>query len=159
MKNDEYFTPSIEDIRVGYECEIWWNENMLPENNWIPIKAWKYGTGTEDFDMIDFTSRIQKNEIRVPYLTKEQIEAEGWEIYEKDSIKRHETGLLWGSIEFTKNNYLLRWNFADMSISIILVDPSKVEGLLFNTLPEHFKCTCSCKDINTFRIICKLLEI
>ena len=161
MKSDKYFTPDIEDIRVGYECEVLSSYGWQP-GFWPGVLMEDTLTGFDAQDnghIVATKNLIAMNSIRVPYLTKEQIEAEGWEIYEKDSTKRHETELLWGSIGFTKNNYFLRWNFADMSISIILVDPSKVEGLLFNTLPEHFKCTCSCKDINTFRYICKLLNI
>lgn len=135
----QYFTPSIEDIRVGYKCEIWWNENMLPENKWCEVKAL---TGdTEDFDIYDFTSRIEKNEIRVPYLTKEQIEKEGWEPERSKPArlwKKGEYGLIYG-------NPLVIFQLSDR-------DPSWQPR-------EYTLFRGTCKDINTFRYICKLLRI
>jgi hypothetical protein len=146
-EQNKYFTPSIEDIRVGYECE-----ELMTGGSFEPSIIDSAGVRIAEME-------IPSKAIRVPYLTKEQIEAEGWEVYEKDPQKRYDAGLMWGSMGFTKNNYFLRWNITDKSISIILLDPSRIEGLYFNSLPEHFKCTCSCKDINTFRYICKLLKI
>lgn len=75
MEN-KYFTPEISDIRVGYECELLWNQNMLPEENWYPIKIWE--DDTEEFDLIDWIGKIANSKLRVPYLTKEQIKKEGW---------------------------------------------------------------------------------
>ena len=80
MEN-RYFTPEIEDIHIGYQCEILWNQNMLSEDNWYKIEIGD--NQTKDFDFIDYIERIENSKLRVPYLTKEQIEKEGWIFTEK----------------------------------------------------------------------------
>lgn len=127
----KYFVPEISDIRVGYECEIWWNYNYLPKDEWCSVKVLQ--GSTVDFDLYDFTSRINKNEIRVPYLTKEQIEADGW-------FHRENTNI------FIKGKIGLAYNF-DKHLICIGYENGHI---LFNG---------ECKDINTFRYICKLLKI
>lgn len=72
----KYFTPDIEDIRVGYVCEV---------NYHYPEVVWEESTVSDNFHFQNWTSRIADKAIRVPYLTKEQIEAEGW-IYKGKSI-------------------------------------------------------------------------
>lgn len=69
MEND-YFVPKIEDIRVGYECEV--DGSRLPgiSDSWIKLK----------FKGVDkaVISYHKAKMYRTPYLTKEQIEDEGW---------------------------------------------------------------------------------
>lgn len=136
----KYFTPDIEDIRVGYECEIkneddkWISKTIGFEYGWLEIPE-RYNT-----------------RLRTSYLTKEQIEAEGWERLE---FEREE---LYG---YKKANYFLVFNEKVKTINIILQDPSKESEISWGlqTSPERFKFFCECKCINTFRIICKLLNI
>ncbi len=69
MQNN-YFIPDISDIRVGYEYE------------------YIIGTVFQKVKIRNLTDPLLKNieaafeskVARVPYLTKEQIEAEGWEL-------------------------------------------------------------------------------
>jgi hypothetical protein len=60
---DQYFTPDISDLYIGYECEIF-HEGI---NEWIK-------------HTIDENSVVHLMFLhpRTPSLTKEQIEAEGW---------------------------------------------------------------------------------
>lgn len=77
---DKYFTPDIEDIRVGYECEFTgWSEKDYP----FKVDQSNISTVLRDIKTIG-----------VPYLTKEQIESEEWKhkrlnlfIKEKKDIK------------------------------------------------------------------------
>ncbi len=120
--NHLYFTPSIEDIRVGYECEIDWAGMAGGRENYLKqILKLNELSGMNEFFI--------KAAVRVPYLTKEQIEAEGWE--------EHANG-------FEKDGNLLKLlNNRDVIIS-----------------HAGFSKFCGeCKDINTFRYICKLLNI
>lgn len=73
---NEYYTPNWDDIAIkGYEMEI---------NTW---NGWKRGTFPEilkenkELDEYgnDDIMKLAHAHIRVPYLTKEQIFAEGWE--------------------------------------------------------------------------------
>lgn len=136
----KYFVPDISDIRVGYECEFYDSD----DNDWTKV-------------IIDNQSKLAnftglEIPLRTPYLTKEQIEAEGWEYVESTRTwppNRH---------AFKKGNYFLIFRF-DIEVPLldcILQDPSKEERV---SNPERFRFFCDCKDINTFRMICKLLNI
>lgn len=61
----KYFQPDITDLRVGYECEVKWHT---------------YGDGINwrSYIVKAGDSILTTDNVRVPYLTKEQIEAEGW---------------------------------------------------------------------------------
>lgn len=130
----KYFTPSIEDIRVGYEAEANWEYYRNPDgtkssnpDGWKPLV----------FKGVDEAVRKyhQLGMYRIPYLTKEQIEAEGWE---QRGDERY----------FYKNNYLIFYQFHSKRLWVTFQDP-KLDKLFIG----------ECKDINTFRYICKLLNI
>lgn len=125
MEEVKYFTPSIEDIRVGYEYEL------FVDNEWKPfIMSLKHFT---------FLEGDLKKGYRVPYLTKEQIEAEGYR-FEKDN---------YGMLEFSKWETEIRY----------WPDRKKLHVFETGQKPPHELFYGECKDINTFRYICKLLGI
>ena len=131
MEN-KYFTPDIEDMTVGYEVEQLinqkWKKELFAKGSYLP----------ENNDLLQWAhSCIISNTLRVPYLTKEQIEDEGW-TKEKSY--------------FIKNNIYLF--FEDNFLEIDSGNPFSWEAIDSEIL---FKGKC--KDINTFRKICKLLEI
>jgi hypothetical protein len=145
MEN-KYFTPEIEDIRVGYECEIECN------SKWKPIIITAIDSEENSIGTDSGSYWLTAQNIKTPYLTKEQIETEGWERLE---FEREE---LYG---YKKDNYFLVFNEKVRTINIILRDPSKESEISWSlqTSPERFKFFCECKCINTFRTICKLLNI
>lgn len=72
MEN-KHFTPEIKDLRVGYECEM----KVYNEDRWVKLV----------FGNLDFSTVLDRDKdgkysvpdcIKTPYLTKEQIESEGW---------------------------------------------------------------------------------
>ena len=132
MKN-KYFTPDMEDFHIGYECEIStptiWKSGKFPEILELNSELDEFGK--------DSLMKAAHAILRVPYLTKEQIEAEGW-TKEKSY--------------FIKNNIYLF--FEDKFLVIDSGNPFSWEAIDSEIL---FKGKC--KDINTFRKICKLLEI
>ena len=142
LKNNGYFTPDIEDIRVGYECEQSFittydagTKSERVEESWIPIIIQHIHNYQHP--------KIQNPVYRVPYLTKEQIEAEGWEIKTDNNN---------GVIDFEKPKYcILSWNY---NLKIIEINDGKTTTRFDNQLYRG-----QCKDINTFRYICKLLGI
>jgi hypothetical protein len=77
----QYYTPTIEDIREGYKCEILWNQDIFPEDSWVEVEIGD--NSTQDFDRIDWIGRIANSKIRTSYLTKEQLEEEDWEYFDK----------------------------------------------------------------------------
>lgn len=72
LMNEKYYTPRIEDIRVGYEYESLQKQQDGTEK-WIPNKI------IRKYDLeADWEGWLYYNIIRVPYLTREQVESEGW---------------------------------------------------------------------------------
>lgn len=148
MEN-KYFTPSLEDIRVGYECEfhgmtvggltiIDFSDESKSETIrepdikvWSPIKC-GYDPWINEKTVEEIKRLLENNQIRTLYLTKEQIEAEGWKAV-SDS-------------QFYKKDVV--FSFQSSLEKVTFWEPAG--DVLFNG---------ECKDINTFRYICKLLNI
>lgn len=149
---DKYYTPSIEDIRVGYEVESheWCIDEIgTPERNYD-----RWTTKILDKSHVETILKYGIKGIRVPCLTKEQIEAEGWSIV--DISKQ------WGDKPsykeaFEKGNYFLGLDTRKPHIEIIAKDVTLIDFL--PEFPERFRITIPCPSINEFRIICKLLNI
>ena len=148
IETSHYYTPKIEDLHVGYEFETYiprWTAEGKNESKWVKkvfSEPLMYGD--------TLSSHIKSNFIRTPYLTKEQIEAEGW-IYSQDDflvniLKRVPTHY-W----FVKNGYGCTL-YPDKN-SITIEDNRThmmIQPILYNGL---------CPSINEFRVICKLLGI
>lgn len=140
--NDKYFTPEIEDIRVGYECEI-------REYNNTPY--YKYTFKKDEFMWGDTEgettiSKYYNNIIQTLYLTREQIEAEGWKFNTYFSSGGDRGGSIYQKI-IGENHYTLSGFIA---ITIHKWNSQYGTSTLYRG---------ECKDINTFRYICKLLNI
>ena len=159
MEN-KYFTPDIEDIRVGYECEIWWCCGEPRE--WVKtIATLEDEEEYAKLTVSDIAFRIGHGDVRVPYLTKEQIEAEGW----TEFITEYRGDIKLENMNYVffneKSNYMLGWFFNRNQIGLLVKDPAKaldINGNIinYNDAPRY---TGECKDINTFRKIIKLLGI
>lgn len=146
---NKYFTPAPEDIRLGYECECLWC--CAQPREWVKITVTQEDNeSTKDLPIESVLSRLNTGEIRVPYLTPEQIEADGWEPISMKNIE------LENRYPFQKGNYFLVLDLRHdvPTIDIILRDVSLALGKFDN--PERFRIWMRCKDINTFRKICKL---
>lgn len=132
MQENKYFTPEIEDIRVGYECEI--NKSLF---NGIS-EGW-HNFIFKEFEQLEVINKNGLKAFRVLYLTKEQIEAEGWTWLSDSSM-------------YKKNEHVLIFSpFGNSKIEIRYLGHPGFQYTSF-FLGE-------CKDINNFRYICKLLEI
>ena len=123
---EEYFIPQIEDIRIGYECELLRNVNVLTltPTNYPP----EYKTFIFKKNNIHLLHDLYPA-IRTPYLSKEQIEAEGWKV-----------GYL------HNNGFYVHYDEKNRTMHI-------------NDYNGDTYFNGECKDINTFRYICKLLKI
>ena len=152
MEN-EYYTPDIEDLRIGYECEVCDLPHvkefvyMFPRNfEYKKIKI-------EDISMIQVAANHLKQFcLRTKYLTKENIELLGWKInIDYNHLSR---------CGFEKDNYYLLLNMHNKIpfIKIIYKDPSKEEDGWI-VAPEHFQISIQCPSINELKTILKLLSI
>lgn len=136
-----YFTPSIEDIRTGYEFQRLpkWAKGKGDEHIFWEDWVWSFG------DVNGWETSIEEGRIRVPYLTKEQIEKEGWindgKNYDGGSFDRK-------TPEYTSR---IEYDYITRQMIIYYTDESR------EYLDVRFEGEC--KDINTFRYICKLLKI
>ena len=143
MEEQKYFTPDLEDIKVGYEFEL----IDYASNNYNQDKStckWDshvlkkediFSHYKEDSFLETCVSYLYSKHLRVPYLTKEQIENEGWGFIQQ----------IGNTLFFKKKDFELTFN--DNYINI-------------NNFGEYdLGYWGQCKDINTFRYICKLLEI
>ena len=164
-----HYTPSIEDIFIGYEAEFNWctsggfvtfNDDNTPDimiepttKQWETIKC-GYPQTIMDSSRTpaDFYSILKNGCLRTPYLTTEQIEKERWDTWkgEGDTTPYHLL-MFWGAYRFEKPNYILIFNFRKHEISIA----SKFDGLFKGQ--QIFKGICP--SINEFRTIMKFLNI
>lgn len=147
---EQYYKPETEDLRIGYECEI----NIITPQ---PIKEeWKSATIKDGFNVFDFISAIsllQQNKLRTPFLTQKQIESLKWKYIEDDEcsdLLKDTNTLLYKMLIFRYKKYELWWIEELKQIHLGILDS---DGY-FNTL---YKGTC--KSINEFRYLMKLLNI
>lgn len=126
---NKYFVPEISDLRIGYEME----GKIYDEDKWIKIiiNTADWAKHICNVDVTNDIYTLPKDIYRVPYLTKEQIEAEGWKYVNIDSC-------------WTKNG--MEFYFLDNHKINILRQP-------------EFLFQGECKSVNEFRFICKLLKI
>jgi hypothetical protein len=138
MKN-KYFTPDIENIHIGYECESLGTE-------WHPITisllsfvepSWLIQKDEKPKTILD---HLTDKKLRVPYLTKEQIEAEKWEYLSEGYI---------GHQSFYKDDFEMSCFYDKHLLKIIKKEKVKTVVL--------YQGRCKC--INEFKKIIKLLEI
>lgn len=127
----KYFTPSEEDLRIGYEFQY----NANKED------SWKDGVIKRESELSFLFRLLDKNKLRTSYLTKEQIIAEGWKI--EDSIG--DANL------FNLGDINLVYSTKSKALNIFIV--YQEDESIFD------KYNGDCKDINTFRQIIKLLGI
>ena len=136
MEN-KYYTPEITDIRIGYECEI--NESLGYKDEFSRITiGYKEEDGAYTNELSTIVNMIDDGYgiIRTPYLTAEQLEAEGW-IVESHILGHYAQ----------KDGWVLLYDNVDKVAEISEEDDTII-------------CfSGNCPSINEFRIITKLLGI
>lgn len=149
---EKFYTPDITDIRIGYELESheWGcDEQGIPELNydrWVPEKI--TASNLETIMKYGFHKAI----IRVPYLTKEQIEAEGW---------IHKEGCLYIKGNEQEHHFYIKYPYTTLKPNPLIImewtpsDPNEVWSLSC----RQCRFEGECKSINEFRYILKLLGI
>ena len=143
----KYFNPDIEDFYIGYKFET---KVYGEEDTWVKCI---YSRLTDELFCKDSDGNIWINDsIRVPYLNKEQIEAEGWEL-----IQIYPKGACIFQKGTKEEGCELTCDFTEHRVHFT--------KLYFYGLDDEYTRTkltwrsLECKDINTFRKIIKLLGI
>lgn len=151
--DDKYYVPDISDIYDGYELE--YCEDVFKENKW---QTHIHREG-DTYNILSlgriYTIRelLETSLIRVPFLTKEQIEGEGW-IYEQEEFEG------WGLVFSKEVNYPIpHWELRFLpEVHKICLQSFIAEA---DTLVRHYEIKYNgyCPSINELRYICKLLKI
>lgn len=144
----KYFQPDISELLEGYEFEYQEYDEDKDEfkDNWIKSRFdSRSGLGH------DLTHQFLDGKVRCKFLTKEQIEAEGWKFIHSSSW---ETGDLIG---FEKDDWIISYNLKTKVINIRFKDTSIWNREAYG--PLTYSYIGPCKDINIFRQICKLYNI
>lgn len=81
MENNKYYTPSIDEFYVGFQCEI-----RLPD--WQNFKKYQ----PLDFDTQKTKELLENGNIRCKYLDKSDIESLGFNFEIKHSIVKDASG-------------------------------------------------------------------
>lgn len=83
---NKYYTPSIEELYIGFECEITWDRTATRQSGYYGIETvedvYWYNQKLELLHIQEFQdkdSQYSKFDIRVKYLDKEDIESLGFE--------------------------------------------------------------------------------
>ena len=138
----KYFTPDISDIRIGYKCDHSsmgltfdkHNPNIVLDDDDLVYDEELAQCDVADITYAGFIEGSLSGFVRTKYLTDEEIEKEGWRPV--------------GGILFRKDNYTLGYREDDRILKIATFSEDSY-NLYFG----------ECKDINTFKWICKLLKI
>lgn len=133
--NDKYFIPEIEDLYIGYECTI---ETNLGLKFGVFPELLNLNKQLDEFGNDNFMKAAHAI-LKTPYLTKEQIEKEGWKLEDFD-----DDGVVW----FEKNNYELIYFDTYKTTNRIVV--KYFGGVVFE---GKIKC------VNELKTLMKFLEI
>lgn len=148
--NDKYFVPKIEDFKVGFEYEF----QGIPE-------GWHKMVFSVENSLKTMAYNIKEGYIRVAYLTKKQIETEGWKFDSSSKENKVPSKKEDEYISFIrkKKDDAPKGIFTSNEL-IYFINTHK---LVINNGEDSDDYYCyfdgECKDINTFRYIYKLLNI
>lgn len=137
----KYYVPDVSDLFIGYEFEQD-SEGRPGYPDWLP------NCKVDDGDDLEYI-RTGEWKIRTPYLTKEQIEKEGWR-YNKYSSN-------FGDFE----NFLKKGLVDGVEYELELTFKNEIVTIGYDC-GEFYNSNIfvgKCPSINEFRKICKLLGI
>lgn len=130
----EYFTPTIKELHVGYQCEV-----LNPDEN-----LWEDFVVTKDYCLGVLSQWIEFKELRTPFLTKENIEKE----FDVEVEKRFWYGKYWDVFnDSSKHNYTVKYRFENQHMEISRDDESDI------VFDGYVRC------VNEFKTLLKLLRV
>lgn len=146
MQDQQYYTPAIEDLFIGYECEY---KELYGDN-------FKKTTIKDPWDLHMLTDgRVSiDGVIRTPFLTSELIEADGWKIgwYDDRSQMNSSQELLHLSGRNLRGDCMYGCIYNRISHHL-LISVQQGRGVAQTIFAGH------CPSINEFRKITKLIGI
>ena len=139
MEDNKYYTPTIDEFGHGFQYEI----KLEGPNNlksgtsihWIPFT---FGAGPFGNTFAEVEDYLIKGIVRVPYLSKEDIQAEGWELEEQGK----------GVQYYRKGKYTLEFDSRDHSVEI-----------QFNGYEDKIRFCGKIKNASEFKRILKMIGV
>ena len=125
MEN-KYYLPKIEELHIGFECEI--DQSEINKNfKWC---EYVIGTDYENITIARAVSEVNKNGIRVKYLDRQDIESFGFKVEKDDEYA--------GEYYFSKENSIIgkfltedkKYNIEMFSTYFIVKNKSEFKKLL-----------------------------
>lgn len=127
----KYFTPNLEDLRVGYKGQY----RVGDKFDWQDFTLTSLATDREGYGAAQYEDYLLEGNLRVQYLSAYELMSYGWELsLIRDEFFRMKKGEI--NIELRKDFTLIIYK----------------EGL-----PHEILFKGKCLDINTFNYICKCL--
>lgn len=128
---EKYYTPKLDELFVGYEYE---DKRLLRNNK----EKWIKEILPKGISFTYLEYLVKYNLIRTPYLTKEQLINEGWELIAEP----------FNSWTFKKGLYIIQYLY---NVQGLYINIQEEEGLV--QIYRGF-----CKSINEFRKLIKWLK-
>ena len=139
QEKNKHFTPDISDIRVGYEYAIFdvngvysFTTTVKNPHKLLQLVDWMQTNKGE------YVEHYIKNSVKVPYLTREQIESEKWKCI--DEINSH----------YEKDGYIMIFYLTSHRIQVVKPMTSYGRPVIYEG---------NCPSVNELRYITKLLGI
>ncbi len=182
-QENKYYTPDVSELHVGYECEACFSsyggytiiDCSEPDKPWehhppVDKEAAKHWTKFKLIEREDiWTSNgrdhstavmcLNDKRLRTQYLSREQIEAEGWDTVKELPRWTEKQPIIYGS---GYKNAMMAIDFENHLIWVGPKDPTKsMDGTQdeYDYPPNKGMFRGECKSINEFRKIIKLLGI
>lgn len=162
-ESETYYTPSIEELYIGYELEFL-EDHGSPNEKWVPKKIMYISDGEDCPYKGNTMAALQHYDNvfirlawRVPYLTGEQLEAEGWwpaDYTDEDKgmrcTRKYKPGY---SSDYCN---ILITHLVDNPTDIVIKNLKRLGNYNYKS---DILYKGECKSINEFRTILKLLNI
>ena len=158
--DNRYYTPDIEDLRIGFHCEV--HSSMESKDNGETWKhTWKSMVIKTGNNLLYNLGALKMEQMRVKYLTKKDIESEGWKVkicpFNILKGTKH-TGNYDVDDDLTGTEYNLYYRLESNRLSI------ESYPICFGKASRPYKGVDriyfgDCKSINEFKTIQKLLSI
>lgn len=145
-QENKYYIPDVEDLRVGSEVEIYeqLSDKLIRTIKWHKAVLHQ-STNKEDvvIDMNRVNKLLKAGKLRVPYLTKEQIEELGWKYKQRSGV---------GNV-YAKETYSITTNVDTYAGH----NDTKNKIIIQN---NNLVCYVGkCKSINDLKYLMKILKI
>ena len=130
MENNKYYTPEIEEFRVGFEYE--YLGDRVENTRWHKTTFSWYDSKIKVHGLFFVESKIQNKTVRVKYLDSQDIEELGFK-YIPD-LSEGDGNVRWYDLYEKGNISLLHWDYSNEDTKIVIKRNNSIifEGTILN---------------------------